>query len=234
MPLATFKDWDQVQDNIAAVPSGRYLVVVESFEQEMSTTGKLMYTVQQRIQAPAAYKGMVLFERFVVGSAEDPEANDPQTWLSPRNVAVKRMKALFKGAALNTSQSITAMSRAILQKKVVAVVSIEVEPALDKKTGDANKWAGQQRNRVDGYYKPGEADLVAGPALTGVAPPTPVATSAAAPAAAPAKVAKPRAEPKLECAVCDQLVPRSQYEAHEQAHIAAGEVEADTAATDDE
>lgn len=54
--------------------TGVYHCRVENLSETETTTGKLTFLVRSRVVAPASYKGMSLFDRFYIGTNEDPQA----------------------------------------------------------------------------------------------------------------------------------------------------------------
>lgn len=63
------------------LPVGNYTAVIEDFKEAFSKqTNKLMYSVTFAIEQPQSVKGRKHFENFVIGSDDDPNAEQEETW----------------------------------------------------------------------------------------------------------------------------------------------------------
>lgn len=251
MPIE-FNAWEstmEVQEAGPTLPDGAYLVSVDSFMEDVSASGKLMYPAQFRVVEPAAYANRVLFERYVVGTDDDANGDDPQTW--QKSIAVGRMSRLFRGAGLARNLPVSALGHQVVGQRVLAVVGTQVEREF-KKDGSKNEYAGQRRNVIRNYYLPGEREIkvdgaaaahrpvvtapraATGPKATVGAPPEPPVVTAmygagetAKPVAARTRAAKAPAEVKFKCGNCGVSVARSQYGKHVEACVGGVEAPAD-------
>ena len=72
--------WGEIPDtNI--VPAGAYEIAVKELADTMSKESdteraKLMYVAQLKIQSPKEYKGLMITDRFTIGTNDDPEGQE--------------------------------------------------------------------------------------------------------------------------------------------------------------
>lgn len=199
-------DWDSVPDS-TLLPDNMYVFEIESITEGASKAGHLMYTGAFRV-ADGEFTGTPLYDRFAIGTNDDPTADDPQTWV--KSIGARRMKRLFKAAMpdLPLAGNIDEMIRVATQQRFVAMVNIEEDDGVKDP-----KYKGVKRNRIAAMY----------PATNVVAPVAPVATKAAAPLrtvapkpAAPkaaAQVSAPKV-PTVKCGYCQAMIPRDDYVNH--------------------
>ena len=69
------------KDEFSTIEAGKILFMTEAVELQYSKAGKLMIRVSLRASEPLAVANMPHFHYFVIGSDEDAEANNPETWL---------------------------------------------------------------------------------------------------------------------------------------------------------
>lgn len=217
--------WESIPDqNVLA--SGVYEVVIDDVEERRSRSGLLMYTMILGPVAPIM-GGPSHFENFVIGTQDDPNADDPQTWAN--SVGARILKRALRAAQVPLEDDLDAVLMTAAGQHVVIAVSVETETE--------GPYAGRQRNRISGWYSPGERE----PALDGDTPTAPARTATKPTSSTPApepvnKVVRPpaRSAPKsapkpavkaavastIECALCQppQQVPRAQYATHVQQH----------------
>lgn len=200
-------NWDEVPDSGATlVNQGMYEAVIESIEEGQSKAGKLMYTTIFRI-AGGAYDGTPLYERFSVGTDDDPNADEPTTWKS--SIGASRMKAMFKAVHVANTGDVDEMCTAATGQHLQLTVDIEVD------SGAKNpQYKGVKRNRIVRMYPMGEREAPATPA--------PSSQLAKAVAAAPAKATGTKkgtaAVPTVKCGVCKQDIARADYSQHVLTH----------------
>jgi hypothetical protein len=207
--------------------------------------GVQMWKAQLRVIEPEQYSDMLLYDSFVTGSAEDPEALDPATWLSAKNYGARRLNEFLNSIGVQSDDSEQWIDLASEQSGHALVV---------QQIQKGGKYAGDPQNRIKTYFAPGEtpkkatgaaaaakpaakpaavaakpvaakpAAVVAKPAAKPVAAPVKAAAPAAAkPAAKPATVGK--AQPEIPCTICSErsgeefTVPRNEFNAHYKAHL---------------
>ena len=98
--------WGEIPDtNI--VPAGAYEIAVKELADTMSKASdteraKLMYVAQLKIQSPKEYKGLMITDRFTIGTNDDPEGQDPETWKS--SFAARRYRELAVSTPLRIGE----------------------------------------------------------------------------------------------------------------------------------
>lgn len=87
--------------NDTLLPRGTYLMEIGEIE-ESDANGKLVYKPSFTVQEPKPYKGKKLFGvTWWVGSDDDPDARDPETWAASRGV-IDLKKCLVKSGVKPT------------------------------------------------------------------------------------------------------------------------------------
>ncbi len=232
--------WDDIPDT-GMVPDGAYLIQIidvpeaatKGAEGSVLPAGCLMYRAVHWIVEPAQFTGMQLFDNFVIGTVEDPEAEDPETWKA--SIGARLFKQMLKKAQVPFGQDLEEMCNIAVGQQLIAVVGSQI-------TG-----RGTPMNQIRSYYavgerqvgidaqapavpkaaapKPRPAATPAAPATaggTGPPPPTravprPPPTAPAPPAPkAPAKAAA--GVPMVKCTICNQQVARAEFATHVQSH----------------
>lgn len=162
------------------VPEGLYLVKTIKVTEKHAKNGKLMFGLQAQILEPKALKGQMIFENFVLGTDDDPEAEQPATFKNSRGA--RDYKKFLKKAGVTidkTDDKDDIANKAAGQELLVSVRQEEQQDGLYK---------GQVQNHITAYYEPGEKT----PVITGEAP----AETKAAPAEPKKAKAKPAPEPE--------------------------------------
>lgn len=150
--MATDKDpvvpWGDISEG-GTVPSGTYTVKLEGVERKYSKDAKkLMYEPGLRVRMPKAMKGMQVYAgNFVIGTDDDPDGGDPETWKN--SFGCKNMKRMFKAAGVDVSGG-RRVSK-MIEEGVGKLLQITVTE--DKETkGD---FKGRLRNNITGWYADG-------------------------------------------------------------------------------
>lgn len=92
-------NWDDIPDGGGSrepLPEGQYLVEVESFDEYQTRAGALSYKAVYRVVEPAEHAGRLLWEYHNIGTDDDPQAQDPQTWQTA--IGTRTLKALGRAA----------------------------------------------------------------------------------------------------------------------------------------
>ncbi len=242
IPRDVIPEMSQMQ----VVESGLYPVTVAEFEKAetgepragaATPAGCLLYKVQFRTT-----DDVPLFDQYYVGHADDPLAEDPETW---KRFPAQRLGALLNAAGV-TEDDDAKIARIIKGKKL----TLDVVKEKDNKGTDRNNIknfysvAGAPRTPTPGAKKPAAtkpgAPSAASPPITPIrkaAPPPPAeveqeeAVTTEVPAGngadvqetqettapPPIKKKAPTAkEATIPCELCDpiQHIPRSQYKGH--------------------
>ena len=186
--------WDDIPDS-NVFQTGSYQVVGVELKEIHSANGKLMYSMDVAIAdhpKTAMYTNMHYFENFVVGSDEDPEATVPGTWA--QSFGAKRLKQLVAAAQIAEKADMEKICASFRGTQFGINLLEYKEPEKDR-DGNPNQYAGQERNKLNSFWKIGEREPEIAPkkAVAGVPVKAPVAPTA--PPLGPAGAAMPPAAP---------------------------------------
>lgn len=137
------------------VPEGMYLTKIVKITEKHSKAGKLMMSAQYQIQEPKALKGQMIFENFVLGTDEDPEAENVATFKN--SIGARAYKNLLKKAGVSVEK--TDEVDDIAQK----AAGCEIMLSVQQNEQQEGPYKGQLQNRIAAYYEPGERE----PQVTG-------------------------------------------------------------------
>lgn len=137
MSLAdTNVNWDGVADS-DVVAKGIYQARFASWKEGETKNGKLNVSVRWVIEEPVEYVNVSLFEMFVLGSDDQPEA------IVPTAFGTREMKKTFKALAVQTDPSmVVTLDRAL---ETSCLLAIENET-----------YEGRLQNRIKGHYALGD------------------------------------------------------------------------------
>lgn len=201
--------FDDVPDG-QLLPAGVYLMAVDSIE-ETSTkeVGKLMYKLMYQVQEPKEYDGVPFPDYYVIGSNEDPKANEPETWKD--SIGFKRFKRLARATQVPFTNDMEQLIERLCGQKFIAVISQE----LDQNPRDP-KFANSKKNRIKETHQIGAMNprISGGSDAVVAAPTAPLAPAPPAPKPA-AKVTT--ASSTLSCPYCQETMPRAAYGDHRRA-----------------
>lgn len=157
--------WDVIPDNIGSVvPTGTYKLEVDQMSEEQTREkGKYMIKATFRVVEPEAEAGQNIFDNYVIGSDEDPLAEDPKTW---GGIAAARYKDIINKAGVQRKNTVEETCMAAKGAMFIADVTQEE----DKSEG---KYKGQVRNRIKKTYRIGERPVVGATASNGSGQPQP-------------------------------------------------------------
>lgn len=229
---------DSIPDSLNC-PEGTYLFDITQLEETVSNAEgrtdkvqKLMYVAHLTTREPVV--GIPHREFFNIGNDDDPNAEQPETW-----VANARRLKLFCGKAGVPIAGDVDMDDVIAQVAGQQVIGTVV---VQKDTDKNSRYYGQEQSRVATWLAPGEREpsmatsgakpaaakpvartaAPARPAPARTAPPPAPAAAPRAAASAKPVAAKPAAKPAAEtmnlCAFCNEQVPRSEFVAHVNTH----------------
>jgi len=198
-------DPESIPELGAKLPSGAFVGLFEEFDDsERTSSGKYQINVVLRTEEPEQFAGMPHYERFVIGSNADPDANDPLTWKSRENdqgrmvanVAAARYIEGLKKAGVTPTGDTEADFAAAKGQRVGFIVQQSVQ-AAENRDGTPNQYAGNVQSQIQQFFRVGERQPMvygeAGPAKP--AAPKPAAPAAPKPKAAPAPTAPPLKAP---------------------------------------
>ncbi len=189
------------------LPKDIYDLTIESIEETRANAGTLMYKGTFRVVEPAAFAGSPYWENFNIGSADDPNAEDPETW--KRSIGAQILGRVIDAALVPRSNDVDTDIAAATGQRILASIEQEIET----KEGP---YKGRVRNKVVRWYKRGEAAVgSAGAPAAAPRATTPKPATPAAPKAAP----KPVAPPAVSCSIegCAWKGERRDFPAHVQA-----------------
>ena len=194
--------WDDIPDS-NMFPTGFYHVEGIKLEETVSSPnsgGKLMFAAEVRIVehgTTSAYTGMHIFNNFVIGSDEDPEAQVPGTWAKGFGRSYKQMIAAAQIAEQRDTEKQCA---SFPGTQFIWGLKLVVQSDTNR-DGTPNQFAGSEQNNPTRFYKigakePGIEPKKKAPGVA-AAPAAPIASvaSVAPVAAAPAPAAVPPAVP---------------------------------------
>src|SRR5437762_1142946 len=198
------------------LPSSVCIVEGQSFDPKPTGNGKHNFNCRATVIEPAELAGGTLFDSFVIGSDNDPEALKDETWLE--SFGNKRMISCFEAGGYDIrgqDEEVLQATYINMRYKVSVLLSTEPEVVqFGPNKGQSNPYAGNERNNVKRYWrvdegpepmvmpKAGVVTALKGTPMAAApkaAPPAPTAAPKAAPAAAPKATpaaAAPKAAPK--------------------------------------
>ncbi|MCH7759818.1 hypothetical protein IIA15_00230 [candidate division TA06 bacterium] len=215
-------DWEGIPDS-AVVDDGIYLLAVESLEETVSQSGKLMYHLTARIEEPSDFSGLFQNEYFCVGTDDDPGADDPETWR--KSISARILKRFIKAAQIPMDGDMDMICASAEGSKFLARI---IQIVDDGKKNPEYK--GNISNSLKGFFTVGEREVgldgggdstppppvatrpAARTAPAKRAPAKPAATAAAKPKPAAAKAAK--RPTTIACGICQEQVERADFAAH--------------------
>lgn len=150
--------------------AGLYLMTIAAISEEYSRDKhKLMYNVELRVKdGPSGIApGTPYFERFVIGTDNDPSAEQPETWKMQRGSKYLRQMMLLAGTKPNAD--IDKMIAAAIDREVGVVLRVKKVPPANRE-GVPNPRAGEDENNIAEFFQPGQKK-VGGAVPKKVAPP---------------------------------------------------------------
>lgn len=197
------------------LPDGIYRLKIDKLEEVMSKerdgkASKLMYKLTTKVVEPASHKGLFFTENFTIGTEEDPDAEELNTWQT--SIGGRALKRLSKKLGIPTGDEEDSGSfiEAVKGVEYLATIITKTEP--DEKNGQPNPYKGRVNNNVTAYWSLGEreAALADGNGKSHK-------TATAPKAKATGDKAPPSDE--VSCSACKKRVPRTQLKAHVEEHM---------------
>lgn len=145
--MAPQVDWDNVIDD-NTLPEATYELEIEALKRTQSKAGALMYAGEFRV-ADGPHKGRMYFEYFNIGSADDPNADKPET--VNKSMGVTALKKVFLASQAPLILDLDQMCQAAQGQHVLALIERFQD---DGKRNAA--YRGTWRNRVHKWMKVGE------------------------------------------------------------------------------
>lgn len=198
------------------LPTDVYRLKVVSFTAKMSKENeaenkksKLMYVLQTQVVEPASHKGIPFTTNFVIGTEEDPEAEELATW--QRSFGGKNFAKFTDKTGISFGDE---EDEDVLCKQVEGVefLATIVEKTDDGKRDPRRK--GTPYNDISAFWTIGEKDAGSG------AQPAAKTGAPKAAGAKPAQAAKDAPSEEVTCTACKKRVPRKELKAHVDQHLA--------------
>lgn len=227
--MSKMYDPNVIPDWTGQYPPGRAHVRIESMDDsEPTRTNKYQIRVVFRGIEPADVAEQPHFERFVIGTDDDPKADDPDSW---KGFAARRYKDMLTKAGVQATGSVAKDIEVAVGQQLGIVVANEVQKDKNR-DGTDNPYAGRVQANIRSFFAYGEQPVgdggfrapQAGQVPTAPARPAPAParpTRAAAPT--PVTAAPAPAAATVMCSICSKAVPKSMFAAHVAAHEAAEE-----------
>lgn len=194
-------DWNDVPDS-DVVPTNLYALTVVDPKWEYTQDGKLVLNTQLRVDAPDMYKGTNVFNRFFIGTDDDPGADQPETWKKRAAQDLKKFLVGVFGSVEVLTGDVPTDVEATRNASVLALINNQTDnraTVKDKDTGAQvpNPYQGREENRFKKWFAANDPEAVARVGLMDVPTAPKAARPAAAPppAPAPAPAAAPPAAP---------------------------------------
>jgi len=239
---------DEIQEARTLIPDDSYLFeVVELAKNATKGTGALpagclMFSLTAKVVEPTGYAGALVWDNFTIGTVDDPEGKDPDTWINPKAVGAQRWNSLVKACKV-ASDDDDVICVEIENQRFVGTVTLTTDDGVKNP-----QYKGRQRNNITRYYPVGDKIIGAGsptgatkasppgratappPSRRAAPPPPPPAEEAgdgvdtAPPGpAAPQRRTRPETKAKvetIECTFCNphQPVVRATYKDHIEEH----------------
>jgi hypothetical protein len=209
IPFGSIPDSNILPDNI-------YRLKIDKLEEVMSKerdgkASKLMYKLTTRVVEPASHKGLFFTEFFTIGTEEDPEAEELNTWqTSIGGRALKRLSAKL-GVPTGDEEDSDAFLAAVKGVEYLSTIITKTEP--DEKNGQPNPYKGRVNNQVTAYWALGEREP--GSLSEGNGKHAPKTTKTTK----PQQQAAPATTDDVSCSACKKRVPRKDLKAHVEDHM---------------
>ena len=143
---------EQIPDSTNLL-DGYYDFTIESLEPVETSTGKLAIKCAMRVTAPKKCKGLSHFEQFTIGSNDDPQAREDETWA--QSFGAIMCKKMLKKAGVAFAGSLEHIAAEAQGTHVSGKVVYTVQAKFNK-DGTENPYAGNARSQVKDWYEPGE------------------------------------------------------------------------------
>ena len=156
---------DEIQEN-TVVPDGVYLVRIEELEKSATKgsegaklpAGVKMFNLTARIKEPKEFAGLALRDNFCVGTEDDPDALDPETWKSPKAIGCMRFEKLLKAAKIQSDDDDEDAQPNIMSE--IEGQECLAQAVYEKDDGSRDpRYKGRERNRISGWYPIGDRDI---------------------------------------------------------------------------
>lgn len=130
------------------LPTGNWKFKIDELKEDPSNDGRLRYSCQLRALAPL--ENLVHFERFFIGTDDDPDATDPQTWTA--SFGFKQLVRMCRKAKVQSASAEVVDMDQLCSEASDHEFDGKVTSRLytDKVTGEQRTAVG-----ISGYYEAG-------------------------------------------------------------------------------
>lgn len=206
LPLGSIPD-------TTTLPDGIYRLQCDKLEGKLTKaqegkTQKFMLVATLKVVEPESHKGLPYFENFVIGTDDDPEADELSTWQTSIGGRGIRRFAKATGVPFGDEVPLAEFAANVKDAEVVFTVVQKID---DGKKDE--RFKGRVSNNTTAMWKLGEQT----PGLANGAA-APVKKAGAKTAAGTAAKAAPSDE--VSCSACKARVPRKDLKAHVDKHMA--------------
>lgn len=148
--MATKVPWGDIPD-FSMLPKGIYqLAIKELLAYNKQGNNKLIVKGTFEAIEPEAFAGMTFREYFTIGSDEDPEAEDPETW--KRTAGSRKLTRILKKANAELADDLEETCAAAPGAEFMATVEVEEQ--------QEGEYAGRKNNRIGTVYEAGAMEPI--------------------------------------------------------------------------
>lgn len=128
----------QIDSPFTDFDPGSYRGGIDKMNKTMSKSNKLMFVGEIRVSEPVEASNRVHFENFVIGTEEDPTAQNPNTWKEKAG----RLKQFCEAAGVPfLGQDPDVVVQELIGKQVDFKVNVRVDRNTGEKRSVVSKWA---------------------------------------------------------------------------------------------
>ncbi len=140
--------WGDIPD-FSMLPKGIYLLAIRALEPyNKEENNKLIVKATFEAVEPSEYAGMTFREYLVIGSDEDPEAEDPETW--KRTSGSRKLARILRKANVDFSDDLEDTCEVAQNAEFAALVEVEEQ--------QEGAYAGRKNNRIGQIYEAGTVE----------------------------------------------------------------------------
>lgn len=146
------------------LPDGIFRLKLAKVEAVMTASrdgkaSKLMYKTMSQVIEPKSHAGLMYFEQFVIGTEDDPEAEELSTWQTSFGARNWKKLCAKTNVPYGDEEDEDTYLANLKGAEYLATVIQKVEP--DKlKNGEDNPYKGRVNNQTTAFWSIGEKDAV--------------------------------------------------------------------------
>jgi hypothetical protein len=146
----TVMPWDEIPDS-NLLPTGSFNARGAEMEIGEADDGRLIVLAQIDVTEPADYASFRQFERFYLGTEDDPKAKQPATW---KRYPAQRIKQLFNAAQVPPAPGENGLE-VMAASFSGSLFGFDCLYYLDDGKNDP-QYKGQPRNKINAFWRVGE------------------------------------------------------------------------------